>query len=124
MKHIVAFASPTETYCYFNYFQIIQGKLYRERDCHFPARCTGIEYYLKSLAKKMPDMELAINTRDWPQLNRAWGQPKAPVLSFSKVFITMVTYFIIQVFIIFCLAKLDRMIYEEHQNKNCSSIFD
>ncbi|KOB63523.1 CAP10 family protein, partial [Operophtera brumata] len=47
-------------------------------------KCAGIEYYLTALASKMPDMELAINTRDWPQLNQAWGHAKAPVLSFSK----------------------------------------
>lgn len=61
------------------------GKLYREKDCHFPARCAGIEHYLKALAPKLPNMELSINTRDWPQINRAWGHAKAPVLSFSKV---------------------------------------
>lgn len=37
------------------------------------------------LAPKLPDLELAINTRDWPQVNRAWGHTKAPVFSFSKV---------------------------------------
>lgn len=65
--------------------QIIDGKLFRAKDCHFPARCSGIEHYLKILAPKLPNMELAVNTRDWPQLNQAWGQTKAPVFSFSKV---------------------------------------
>ncbi|KAJ0181248.1 hypothetical protein K1T71_003333 [Dendrolimus kikuchii] len=65
-------------------YQIIDGQLYRERDCHFPARCVGIEHYLKTISPKMPNMELAINTRDWPQFNQAWGHPKAPILSFSK----------------------------------------
>ncbi|KAH9634108.1 hypothetical protein HF086_001310 [Spodoptera exigua] len=65
-------------------YQIIDGKLYREEDCHFPARCAGVEHYLVPIAAKMPNLELALNTRDWPQINRAWGHPKAPVLSFSK----------------------------------------
>ncbi|XP_023945819.2 O-glucosyltransferase rumi homolog [Bicyclus anynana] len=65
-------------------YQIIDGKLYRQKDCHFPARCAGIEHYIKSLSPKLPNMELAINTRDWPQLNREWGHKPAPVFSFSK----------------------------------------
>ncbi|CAB3248362.1 unnamed protein product [Arctia plantaginis] len=65
-------------------YQIINGKLYREIDCHFPARCAGVEHYLTALAPKMPNLEIAINTRDWPQVNKLWGHPKAPVFSFSK----------------------------------------
>ncbi|XP_035429729.2 O-glucosyltransferase rumi homolog [Spodoptera frugiperda] len=65
-------------------YQIIDGKLYREEECHFPARCAGVEHYLVAIAAKMPNLELALNTRDWPQINKAWGHPKAPVLSFSK----------------------------------------
>nr|XP_021182542.2 O-glucosyltransferase rumi homolog [Helicoverpa armigera] len=65
-------------------YQIIDGKLYREKECHFPARCAGVEHYLTALAPKMPDLELALNTRDWPQVNPGWGHPKAPVFSFSK----------------------------------------
>ncbi|XP_061711721.1 O-glucosyltransferase rumi homolog [Cydia pomonella] len=65
-------------------YQIIEGKLYRQKDCHFPARCSGVEHYLIALAPKLPNMELAINTRDWPQINHVWGHLKAPVFSFSK----------------------------------------
>lgn len=65
--------------------QIIDGKLYRQKECHFPARCAGVEHYLKSLLPKLPNMELAINTRDWPQINRQWGHKAVPVFSFSKV---------------------------------------
>ncbi|XP_013193124.2 O-glucosyltransferase rumi homolog [Amyelois transitella] len=65
-------------------YQVIDGIVYREKDCHFPARCAGVEHYLKELAPKLPNLELALNTRDWPQLNRVWGQAKAPVFSFSK----------------------------------------
>lgn len=66
-------------------FQILNGILYRQKDCHFPARCAGVEHYLRALAPKLPNMELIINTRDWPQVNHAWGHVKAPVFSFSKV---------------------------------------
>ncbi|CAD0195297.1 unnamed protein product [Chrysodeixis includens] len=65
-------------------YQIFNGKLYRENECHFPARCAGVEHYLTALASKMPNLEIALNTRDWPQVNQAWGHPKAPVFSFSK----------------------------------------
>ncbi|CAH2068743.1 unnamed protein product, partial [Iphiclides podalirius] len=64
-------------------YQIIDGSVYRQRDCHFPSRCAGIEHYLVALAPKLPDMELIINTRDWPQINKAWGHKKAPVFSFN-----------------------------------------
>ncbi|VVC97179.1 unnamed protein product, partial [Leptidea sinapis] len=65
-------------------YQIIKEKLYREVECHFPARCSGVEHYLKLLAPKLPNMELSINTRDWPQVNPAWGHDAMPVFSFSK----------------------------------------
>ncbi|CAG4923410.1 unnamed protein product [Colias eurytheme] len=65
-------------------YQIIEGKLYRQKECHFPARCTGIEHYLKALAPKLPNIELSVNTRDWPQVNRLWGHKMIPVFSFSK----------------------------------------
>ncbi|XP_050673455.1 O-glucosyltransferase rumi homolog isoform X2 [Leptidea sinapis] len=64
--------------------KIIEGKLYREVECHFPARCSGVEHYLKLLAPKLPNMELSINTRDWPQVNPTWGHDAMPVFSFSK----------------------------------------
>ncbi|XP_068629158.1 O-glucosyltransferase rumi homolog [Battus philenor] len=65
-------------------YQIINGNVYRQKDCPFPSRCSGVEHYLIALAPKLPNMELAINTRDWPQINHAWGHSKAPVFSFSK----------------------------------------
>ncbi|XP_038208712.1 O-glucosyltransferase rumi homolog [Zerene cesonia] len=65
-------------------YQIIGGKLYRQKECHFPARCTGVEHYLKALAQKLPNIELSVNTRDWPQVNRLWGNKNIPVFSFSK----------------------------------------
>ncbi|OWR43246.1 O-glucosyltransferase rumi [Danaus plexippus plexippus] len=65
-------------------YQIFDGKIFRETDCHFPARCAGVEHYLKILSPTLPDMDLVINTRDWPQFNKDWGHKKAPVFSFSK----------------------------------------
>lgn len=50
----------------------------------FPSRCSGVEYFLKPHVKKLKNLELIINVRDWPQINRNWGQPQGPVLSFSK----------------------------------------
>lgn len=64
-------------------FQIIQHKIYRDRICLFPARCAGIEYFLKLNAKHLPDMEMIINCRDWPQIHNNWSV-RGPVLSFSK----------------------------------------
>ncbi|CAK1548479.1 unnamed protein product [Leptosia nina] len=65
-------------------YQIIDKKLYRQIDCHFPARCAGVEHYLKELSAKMPNIELSVNTRDWPQVNPQWGHKNVPVFSFSK----------------------------------------
>ncbi|GAB0088116.1 O-glucosyltransferase rumi [Sergentomyia squamirostris] len=65
-------------------YQVIDQKMYRQRDCMFPARCSGVEHFLKPLLKKLPNMELVINVRDWPQIYKDWRQTKGPVLSFSK----------------------------------------
>lgn len=47
----------------------------------FPSRCAGIEHFLLKLAPKLPDTEMVINTRDWPQAYRNYARP---VFSFSK----------------------------------------
>lgn len=49
----------------------------------FPARCSGIEHFLRDLLPKLPDSEFIINTRDWPQIPKSYGV-KGPVFSFSK----------------------------------------
>jgi len=67
-------------------YQIIGHKLYRDRDCIFPSRCSGVEYFIKKVIHSLPDMEFVINTRDWPQISHHFGPP-LPVFSFSKVFI-------------------------------------
>lgn len=65
------------------FYQIIDHELYRERDCMFPSRCSGIEHFILKIIDKLPDLEMVINTRDWPQIHRSYGM-KMPVFSFSK----------------------------------------
>lgn len=50
-------------------YQIIDKKIYRDPNCMFPSRCAGIEYFLKANIQKIPDLEMIVNTRDWPQIN-------------------------------------------------------
>lgn len=64
-------------------YQIIDQRLYRQKDCMFPARCAGIEYFLKMNLYRLPDTELIVNCRDWPQIHNGWGV-HGPVFSFSK----------------------------------------
>ncbi|CAG9825570.1 unnamed protein product [Phaedon cochleariae] len=64
-------------------YQVISNRLYRDKNCMFPARCAGIEHFLLELLPKLPDLELIINTRDWPQIHKNYGA-FGPVFSFSK----------------------------------------
>lgn len=64
-------------------YQIIDGQLYRSKDCMFPARCSGIEHFILNIIAKLPDIEFIINTRDWPQISTHFDKP-IPVFSFSK----------------------------------------
>lgn len=64
-------------------YVIYNNKLYREKFCLFPSRCSGVEYFLKQLLPKLKNSELIINTRDWPQVS-SYFQVFGPVLSFSK----------------------------------------
>lgn len=66
-------------------YQIIDNNIYRQKDCSFPARCSGVEHFIKRALKKvkLKDMELVINVRDYPQIQPHYG-PQGPVLSFSK----------------------------------------
>lgn len=65
-------------------YQIIDGKLYREKSCKFPARCAGVEHFFKRIVRSLPNMEFVINTSDWPQISSHFPEPM-PVFSFSKV---------------------------------------
>lgn len=50
-------------------YQIIDKKIYRSPKCLFPSRCAGIEHFLKQNIQKIPDLEMIVNCRDWPQIN-------------------------------------------------------
>uniref|UniRef100_A0A670HL34 Protein O-glucosyltransferase 1 n=1 Tax=Podarcis muralis TaxID=64176 RepID=A0A670HL34_PODMU len=65
------------------HYQIIEKKLYREHDCMFPARCSGVEHFILEIINNLPDMEMVINVRDYPQVPK-WMKPKIPIFSFSK----------------------------------------
>ncbi|XP_068165503.1 protein O-glucosyltransferase 1 [Antennarius striatus] len=65
------------------HYQIIGHKLYREHDCMFPARCQGVEHFILEVIDRLPDMEMVVNVRDYPQVP-SWVQPTLPVFSFSK----------------------------------------
>ncbi|XP_020606070.1 protein O-glucosyltransferase 1-like [Orbicella faveolata] len=64
------------------HYQIINHKLYRENNCMFPFRCKGVEHFILEIIDKLPDMEMRINVRDYPQIPK-WSNP-LPVFSFSK----------------------------------------
>lgn len=49
----------------------------------FPSRCAGVEHFLLQLLPKLPNIEFILNTRDWPQIHKQYGQ-FGPVFSFSK----------------------------------------
>ncbi|KAM8976110.1 protein O-glucosyltransferase 1 [Pelodytes ibericus] len=65
------------------HYQIINHRLYREEECMFPARCSGVEHFILKLLPILPDMELVINVRDYPQVPK-WMTPIIPIFSFSK----------------------------------------
>ena len=46
-------------------------------------RCQGIEHFILGIIKKLPNMEMSINVRDWPQSST--HGPPLPIFSFSKV---------------------------------------
>lgn len=65
------------------HYQIIEHKLYREHNCMFPARCSGVEHFILEVIDRLPDLEMVVNVRDYPQVP-TWVQPTFPVFSFSK----------------------------------------
>uniref|UniRef100_A0A182NCX2 Glycosyl transferase CAP10 domain-containing protein n=1 Tax=Anopheles dirus TaxID=7168 RepID=A0A182NCX2_9DIPT len=69
---------------YGTHYQVIDHKLYRQQECMFPARCAGVEHFIRPLLSLLPDMDLIVNCRDWPQVHRHWNKEKTPVFSFSK----------------------------------------
>lgn len=70
-------------------YKIYKKRLFRDRKCMFPARCEGIEYFLRRLLPHVPDMDLVINTRDWPQVPLTYFSAtqtniRMAIFSFSK----------------------------------------
>uniref|UniRef100_A0A182SQY4 CAP10 domain-containing protein n=1 Tax=Anopheles maculatus TaxID=74869 RepID=A0A182SQY4_9DIPT len=63
---------------YGTHYQIVDRKLYRQRECMFPARCSGVEHFVKPLLPLLPNMDLIVNCRDWPQIHRHWSKEKIP----------------------------------------------
>lgn len=64
-------------------YQILNHRLYRDKDCMFPARCAGVEHFILKNLDQLDDTEMIINCRDWPQMRTDWGV-RGPVFSFSK----------------------------------------
>ncbi|KAF4020780.1 hypothetical protein G4228_012479 [Cervus hanglu yarkandensis] len=65
------------------HYQIIKNRLYRESDCMFPSRCSGVEHFILEIIGRLPDVEMVINVRDYPQVPK-WMEPAIPIFSFSK----------------------------------------
>lgn len=65
------------------HYQIISHKLYREEQCNFPFRCSGVEHFILEIIEDLPNMEFLLNVQDYPQTVKH-GQPQ-PIFSFSKV---------------------------------------
>lgn len=49
-----------------------------------PLRCSGVEHFILEVIDRLPDVEMVVNVRDYPQVP-SWVQPTLPVFSFSKV---------------------------------------
>lgn len=75
---------------------IMDGRVYREKDCLFPSRCEGVDYFLNSIKEHIPNTQLVINFHDWPQVNKHFNQ-LLPVFSFSKVSYQPTNYEIITI---------------------------
>ena len=67
-------------------YQVIDGQVYRQENCMFPARCAGVDYYLKKISANLSDTEFVVNFHDWPQVPTHGRslQDQPPVFSFSK----------------------------------------
>ena len=59
-------------------YQIVNGILYRSKNCYFESRCRGIEHFISKLAHNLPNMEFVVNVRDYPT-----NKVKFPIFSFS-----------------------------------------
>lgn len=67
------------------HYQIVDKRLYRQAECMFPSRCQGIEHFLLELIDQLPNMDLVINVRDYPQVGKYYNKDQQwPIFSFSK----------------------------------------
>ena len=60
----------------------MRGGLLQEVPLSLLCRCEGVEHFLLDIIDQLPDMEMRINVRDWPQSPKRG--PPMPVFSFSK----------------------------------------
>jgi protein glucosyltransferase len=51
-------------------YRLIGGRLFRSAHCLFPSRCEGVDHFLLKLKDRLPDLEMVVNTHDWPFINR------------------------------------------------------
>ncbi|XP_044298410.1 protein O-glucosyltransferase 1 isoform X2 [Varanus komodoensis] len=54
-----------------------------KENCSCYQRCSGVEHFILKIINDLPDMEMIINVRDYPQVPKLM-KPKVPVFSFSK----------------------------------------
>lgn len=67
------------------HYQFVDHRLYRDKECMFPSRCQGIEHFLLQIINQLPNMDLVINVRDYPQVGNYFKiDQQFPILSFSK----------------------------------------
>ncbi len=66
-------------------------RMFYIRHLSFLCRCSGVEHFILKVVNRLPDFEVVINVRDYPQVP-GWVQPVLPVLSFSKVCTTTPQY--------------------------------
>lgn len=76
-------------------YQVIDNKVYRDPSCLFPSRCAGIEYFLKANIQKIPDLEMIVNCRDWPQINIQHVSDMHLLFSLYILTISLETFFVL-----------------------------
>eukprot|EP00095_Tigriopus_kingsejongensis_P001991 maker-scaffold1340_size46339-snap-gene-0.9 protein:Tk01991 transcript:maker-scaffold1340_size46339-snap-gene-0.9-mRNA-1 annotation:"o-glucosyltransferase rumi homolog" len=67
------------------HYQIIDGQVYRSRQCLFPTRCEGVDHFLQKIAPRLKkNIELVVNNHDWPFMHKQFEKRPLPLFSFSK----------------------------------------
>ena len=68
-------------------YQVIDGQLFRQEKCLFPARCEGVDHFLKKICSNISNTEFVVNFHDYAQIpksSRYTPDVPLPVFSFSK----------------------------------------